>query len=78
VHSPRTGFRNGAFFNSVHVNGLKKELKVGAPLGNVQGHVDVFNASRGAIGFALHGIVDIGIGTIGSSFGFGNFLDPGC
>jgi hypothetical protein len=73
------GYRNGALFLQVHVNGQGGAELDGGSSGvlNVQGHFDVFNPAAGyGVGLLLHGIYDLGVGSLFFKHSAG--LDPGC
>jgi len=73
------GYHNRSFFQQVHVNGRDGTQLNGSMTGvlNVQGHIDVFNPAAGyGTGLVLHGIYDLGIGSIFFRHSAG--LDPGC
>jgi hypothetical protein len=73
------GYHNGSLFLQVHVNGQGGNQLTGDMSGvlNVQGHIDVFNPAAGyGVGLLLHGIYDLGIGSL--FFKHSARLDPGC
>jgi RHS repeat-associated protein len=72
------GYHNSSFLFQVHVNGQNgAQLSGSGSLLNVQAHIDVFNPAAGyGLGLALHGIWDLGVGSI--LFPHSSRLDPGC
>jgi hypothetical protein len=63
----KDGFHNSSLFNQAHINGKSGDMEL---------HFDTFNPAAGPVGLALHGVWDLGIGSI--LFSHGSLLDSGC
>jgi hypothetical protein len=60
-------FHNSSLFNQAHINVRSNDMQI---------HFDTFNPAAGPVGLALHGVWDLGIGSI--LFSHGSVLDSGC